>query len=135
MTTNDIIFHEVFIGRPYEAEVLHDILTNIATLSSRGMVVWEVRCKNGRVRYLLGTHKKSLGRIQEVFKAHCSAQFTKASLREPMQDALKIRISKPVLSLNTSPCCYGRCKIRSRNSGTNLLRGGFRPEVSSQKYA
>ena len=101
MITKDIIFHETFIQRPYEAETLHSILTNIATLSSRGAIVWEVRCKNGKVRYLLGTPKKSIGKVQEVFKAHSEVQFTKAEQRDSVEDARKIRISKPVLSLNT----------------------------------
>lgn len=101
MITKDIIFHKVFIQRPYEAETLHSILTNIATLSSRGAIVWEVRCKNGKVRYMLGTPKKSIGKVQEVFRAHSKVQFVKAEHRDSVQDARKIRISKPVLSLNT----------------------------------
>lgn len=101
MITKDIIFHEVFIQRPYEAEILHSILTNIATLSSRGAIVWEVRCKNGKVKYLLGTPKKSIGKVQEVFKAHSEVQFVKSEHRDSVQDARRIRISKPVLSLNT----------------------------------
>jgi len=101
MITKGIIFHEIFIQRPYEAEILHSILTNIATLSSRGAIVWEVRCKNGKVRYLLGTPKKSISKVQEVFKAHSEVQFAKAERRDFVEDARKIRISKPVLSLNT----------------------------------
>ncbi len=101
MITKDIIFYEIFIQRPYEAETLHSILTNIATLSSRGAIVWEVRCKNGKVRYLLGTPKKSIGKVQEVFSAHSEAQFSKAEYRDSVEDARKIHISKPILSLNT----------------------------------
>lgn len=101
MIINDIIFREAFIQRPYEAETLHNILTNIATLSSRGAIVWEIRCKNDKVHYLLGTTKKSVTRIQEVFKAHNEVQFAEAEYREPVRDARRIRISKPVLSLNT----------------------------------
>ena len=101
MITKDIIFHEIFIQRPYEAETLHSILTNIATLSSRGAIVWEVRCKNGKVRYLMGTSKKSISKVQEVFKAHGEVQFSETEHRALVQDSRKIRISKPVLSLNT----------------------------------
>lgn len=101
MITKDIIFHEIFMQRPYEAETLHSILTNIATLSSRGTIVWEVRCKNSKVRYLLGTPKKSISKVQEVFRAHSEVQFAKAERRDSVQDARIIRISKPVLSLNT----------------------------------
>lgn len=100
-TNNNIMFYEVFMQRPYEVETLYSILTNIAALSSRGAVIFETRCKNGTIRYLLGTPRKSVGRVQEVFKAHSKVQFADVSDREPVGDARKIRITKPVLSLNT----------------------------------
>jgi hypothetical protein len=36
MTTKDFVWREVSIQRPYESEVLWDILTHIASLTSRG---------------------------------------------------------------------------------------------------
>lgn len=56
------------------------------------------------MRYLLGTHKGSVTRIQEVLKAHNSVQFAKGVTREAVSDARKLKISKPVLSLNTEVC-------------------------------
>lgn len=101
MTTKEFVWREVSIQRPYEAETLWDILTHIAALTSRGPVVWEARCKAGRMRYLLGTPKWSVSRVQEVFKAHANTQFTEGAQREPVTEARKVKISKPVLSLNT----------------------------------
>ena len=101
ITKDNIIFHEVHLNRPFEVETLHNILTGIAALSSRGAVVWEVRCKNGKVRYLLGTTKRSVTKVQEVIKAHLAAQFTNEADRPFITDARKIRITKPILSLNT----------------------------------
>lgn len=101
MTTKDFVWREVSIQRPYEAEMLWDILTHIAALTSRGPVVWEARCRAGRMRYLVGTPKWSVSRVQEVFKAHANAQFTEGVQREPVTEARKVKISKPVLSLNT----------------------------------
>lgn len=101
MTTKEFVWREVSIQRPYEAETLWDILTHIAALTSRGPVVWEARCKAGRMRYLIGTPKWSVGRVQEVFKAHANAQFTESVQREPVVEARKLKLSRPVLSLNT----------------------------------
>lgn len=103
-TTKEIVWREVFLQRPYEIETLHDILTHLASLTSRGPIIWEARSKNGVMRYLLGTHKGSVTRIQEVLKAHNSVQFAKGVVRENVSDVRKLKISKPVLSLNTEVC-------------------------------
>ena len=100
-TINDYHWSAVTIQRPYEPETVCDILTHLASLTSRGPVVWEARCRGGKVRFLLGTTKKSVGRVQEVFKAHADVQFTDAGERSPATDARKIKITKPMLSLNT----------------------------------
>lgn len=101
MTTKDFVWHEVSIQRPYESEVLWDILTHIASLTSRGPLVWEARCRSGKMRYIIGTPKWSVSRIQEVFNAHANVQFTGGVQREPVTEVRKLKISKPVLSLNT----------------------------------
>ena len=100
-TIKSLVWREVSITRPYEMDVLWDILTHIAAMTRRGPVAWEVRCKNGKVRYLLGTQQWSTHRVHEAFIAHSSAQFTESAPREPVADARRLKISKPVLSLNT----------------------------------
>ncbi len=102
MTTKEFVWQEVSIQRPYEIETLWDILTHIGALTSRGPIVWEARCKNGQMRYLLGTHKWSMARVQEVFSSHSSVQFTDDSLREPVTEARIVKVSKHILSLNTN---------------------------------
>ena len=101
MTTKELVWREVSLQRPYEMETLRAILTHIASLTSRGQLVWEARCKNGRMRYLIGTPKWSVTRVQEAFKAHVSAQFTEGAARDRVADSLRLKISRPVLSLNT----------------------------------
>lgn len=116
MTTKDFVWREVSIQRPYEIEVLWDILTHIASLTSRGPLVWEARCRSGKMRYIIGTPKWSVSRIQEVFHAHANVQFTGGVQREPVTEVRKLKISKPVLSLNTevSAATPMRWKIRFR---------------------
>ena len=99
-TTNNLVWREVMIQRPYEVETLWDILTHLASLTSRGPIVWEARARNGKVRYLIGTLRWSVSRVQEVFKTHTSAQFTTVDEPEPIDDARKIRITQSVLPLN-----------------------------------
>ena len=101
MTTKELVWREVTLQRPYEMETLWAILTHIAALTSRGQLVWEARCKNGKMRYLIGTPKWSVTRVQEAFKAHANAQFTDGVIREPVSTARRMKISRPVLSLNT----------------------------------
>ena len=100
-TTKEIVWREVFIQRPYEIETLYDILTHLASLTSRGPIIWEARSKGGEMRYLIGTMKNSVTRIQEVLKAHSSVQFGRGVVRENATEVRKLKISKPVLSLNT----------------------------------
>lgn len=101
MTTKELVWREVALQRPYEMDSLWAILTHIAALTSRGQLVWEARCKNGKMQYLIGTPKWSVTRVQEAFKAHVNAQFTDSVIREPVSTARRVKISRPVLSLNT----------------------------------
>ena len=100
-TIKDLVWREVVIQRPYEIETIQSILTSIAALTYRGPVVWEARCRNGQMRYLIGTTAKSVGRVQEVFMAHASVQFAEHITRERVSAARRLRISKPILQLNT----------------------------------
>ncbi len=101
MITKNYVWQEVSVQRPYEIETLWDILTHLAALTSRGQIAWEARCKNGKMRYLIGTPNWSVHRVQEVFKSHASVQFTDAEPREFVTEARKVRVSKSILSLNT----------------------------------
>ncbi len=100
-TTNTLVWREVLIQRPYEMETIQAVLTHIAALTSRGEIVWEARCRNGQMRYLIGTPKKSVSRVQEVLRAHTSVQFVEGVPREKVSVARKLKISKPILQLNT----------------------------------
>lgn len=103
-TIKDIVWREVSLQRPYEMEALYDILTHLASLTSRGPIIWEARGKGGVMRYLIGMPKWSASRVREVFKAHSSVQFSGSVVRENITEARKLKISKPVLSLNTEVC-------------------------------
>ena len=99
-----LVFREVTWQRPFEIEDVYSVLTHLGSLVSRGFVVWEARCKSGKVRYLVGTTAKSISRIEETFKAHGDVQFSECGERMCVTEAKKLKISKPVLPLNTTVC-------------------------------
>ena len=99
---NNLVWREVTWHRPFEIDSVYEVLTHLASLSSRSFIVWETRCKAGRVRYLIGTGPKTVSRVQEVFKSHGDVTFsTDAPEREAVNSSVKLKTSKPVLSLNT----------------------------------
>ena len=98
----NLVWREVTWHRPFELDSVYEVLTHLAALSSRSFIVWEARCKAGKVRYLIGTGPKTVSRVQEVFKSHGDVTFsTNAPERKEVNSSLKLRTSKPVLSLNT----------------------------------
>ncbi|MBQ2695078.1 type IV secretory system conjugative DNA transfer family protein [Candidatus Saccharibacteria bacterium] len=102
LNNRELVWHEVFLQRPYELDTVYNVLTHIAALTSRGPVIWEVRAKNGQVHYYLGTLNWSAGRLIEAFSAHTDVQFVgvKDTEFESVNTARKLKITKPVLTLN-----------------------------------
>ena len=98
---NELVWREIFVQRPYELETLYDILTHIAALTSRGPVIWEARCRGGRMHYFLATPQRSTSRVHEAFKAHANVQFAEGVTRAPVSEARKLQITRSSLPLNT----------------------------------
>lgn len=96
-----LIWRELQWRRPIELDTIYEALTHLASLTSRGFVVFEARCKNGRLRWLVGTTPKSVSRVQEVFRAHGDVTFLEAAERESMTSAMKLKVGRPTLPLNT----------------------------------
>lgn len=99
-----ICWREVSWQRPFGMENVWNALRNISTLSPRGAVIWESRGKDGRVAHLLGADRMYIGKIEQTFRAHGDIQFREVTdnIRTPVQRARQLRITKPVLSLNTN---------------------------------
>lgn len=99
-----ICWREVSWRRPFGMEDVWNALSNLSTLTSRGAVIWEVRGKDGKVVHLLGADRTYIDKIEQTFRAHGDIQFREVSdnIRTPVQRARQLRITKPVLSLNTN---------------------------------
>lgn len=99
-----ICWREVNWQRPFDLESVWDALTNLSTLSPRGAVIWECRGRDGQVTHLLGADRIYIGKIEETLRAHGDIQFREISGRgrTPIRTACQLKITKPVLSLNTN---------------------------------
>ena len=99
-----ICWLEVSWQRPFNIEDVWEALTHLSALSPRGAVVWECRGKNGRVTHLLGADRMFIGKIAQVLRAHGDIQFREVygNSRTSVQLARQLKITRPVLSLNTN---------------------------------
>ncbi len=100
----NICWLEVSWQRPFTVEDVFGALTNLSPLSPRGAVIWECRGRDGRVTHLLGADRRYIGKIAQAFRAHGDIQFREVygSSRTTVRAARELKITKPVLSLNTN---------------------------------
>jgi RecA/RadA recombinase len=79
-----------------------ELLTRLAALTPRGAVIWESRSCGDCVRYRLGADRKYIDKTEAAMKAHADIRFYAArEPRKPTDTARRLRITRPVLSLNT----------------------------------
>ena len=99
-----ICWLEVSWERPFIVEDVFEALTHLSSLSPRGAVIWEVRGKDGRVTHLLGADRRYIRKIAQAFRAYGDIQFREVydSSRTTIRAARELKITKPVLSLNTN---------------------------------
>ncbi len=98
-----LCWKQVIYARPYKIESVWEILSHLAALSPRGVVIWEVRSKNGQIHYLLGADKRYIADIEKAVKAHGNIQFhtVDEAERTSVGTAHQLKISHPTLSLKT----------------------------------
>lgn len=97
----DICWNEVKWERPFDLEAVWETLTHLSSLEPRGAVIWECRGRNGHITHLLGADQIYISKIKEAFRAHGDVRFRKADERTPVKTARQLKITKPILSLNT----------------------------------
>jgi len=99
----EIRWRELVWHRPFKIEAVWEMLSHLAALSPRGAIIWEARGSKGFVRYFLGAEQKYISKIEEAIKPHGNIEFYAAPehVRRPVATAKQLRITKPVLSLNT----------------------------------
>lgn len=100
----NICWLEVSWQRPFTLEGIFEALTHLSSLNPRGAVIWECRGRDGCVAHLLGADRMYIGKIEQALRAHGDIQFREVSgkSRTPVRAARELKITKPVLSLNTN---------------------------------
>jgi hypothetical protein len=96
-----LIWREVNWQRPFDLENVQEMLVHLASLTTRGPIVWEVRASENRIRYLLGMEQAHQSKIKQAFVAHGDVQFHAAGERAAITGAAQLRLSKPTLALKT----------------------------------
>jgi len=72
---DELIWREIVWQRPFELESVQEMLVHLASLNTRGPIVWEARGNGNRVRYLLGMEKAHQSKIKQAFTPHGKIQF------------------------------------------------------------
>lgn len=92
---------EIIWPRPFEIETAQEAIAHLATIGRRGSLVFEIRARRGRLRYLLGAQPESLNRIMSLLQSEISGiRFTKCAGRARVSFAGVVKASHPRLSLN-----------------------------------
>ena len=136
----NICWLEVSWQRPFTVDAVWEVLTHLSSLSPRGAVIWECRGKDGRVTHLLGADRRYIGKIAQAFRAHGDIQFREVygSSRTIVRVARELKITRPVLSLNTnlaqSVIRAGLAAMTEDKRGTEIviqvvLGRGFAPSL------
>ncbi|MDR1000267.1 MAG: hypothetical protein LBL96_05640 [Clostridiales bacterium] len=100
---SNLVWQELHWSRLFQYKDVLKLLTHIATLSPRKTIIWEVHSQGGQIRYLVGTEKRYFKFLKAAFKSHGNMKFVpvKTGERENVTICKQLRISKPLLSLNT----------------------------------
>lgn len=133
-----ICWLEVKWQRPFDMEDIWNVLSGLSTLSPRGAIIWEVRGSNGHMTHLLGADRTYINKVAQVFRAHGDIQFREVNSesRTPVRLARQLKITRPVLSLNTnlaqSVIRAGLAAMAESRNGTEtvlqvVLGRGFAP--------
>ena len=87
--------------RPFEPEVVIDMLTHLSAHTPQTFCVFEIRARQRQVKYYLGADRRHIHIIAEAMKAHGKIQFSDLpyGARTPVNYASNLKITKPILAL------------------------------------
>lgn len=87
--------------RPFSEDDVKSLLGQLVGLTRRKSIVFEVRLKRNRVRYLLGTENQDKRHIHQLIQSHRAIQFSKAPRRENISVARLVDIKQSHYALKT----------------------------------
>lgn len=92
---------ELHWQRPFEIDDVKAMLGQLVGLSRRKAVIFEIRIKQNKVRYLLGTEDQDRPYIHQLVQSYRKIQFSKAPKREVMSSARLVKIKQSHYALKT----------------------------------
>ena len=96
------VWREVTWPRPFELDAGIDLLDRLASDHSPGVIGWEARASNGRVRYLVGTHAADSDQLAKTLRGLVPRlKLSPGRRRRHLTRAAKVTVSHPLLALNT----------------------------------
>ena len=87
--------------RPFEIDDVKAMLGQLVGLSRRKAVIFEIRIKQNKVGYLLGTEDQDRPYIHQLIQSHRKIQFSKAPKRKVMTSARLVKIKQSHYALKT----------------------------------
>ena len=87
--------------RPFEIDDVKAMLGQLVGLSRRKAVIFEIRIKQNKVHYLLGTENQDRPYIHQLIQSHRKIQFSKAPKRKVMTSARLVKIKQSHYALKT----------------------------------
>ncbi|HEL2651242.1 TPA: type IV secretion system DNA-binding domain-containing protein [Streptococcus suis] len=87
--------------RSFSEDDVKSLLGQLVGLTRRKSIVFEVRLKRNRVRYLLGTENQDKRHIHQLIQSHRAIQFSKAPRRENISVARLVDIKQSHYALKT----------------------------------
>ena len=87
--------------RPFSEEDVKSLLGQLAGLTRRKSIVFEVRMTKNRVQYLLGTEEQDKRHIHQLIQSHRAIQFSRVSKREKLSVARLVNIKESHYALKT----------------------------------
>jgi len=99
---DELIWREIVWQRPFELDAVQEMLVHLASLTTRGPIVWETRCNGQRTYYLLGMEQCHQSKIKQAIEPHGKIQFRKAEEeRKPVNTVEQLKMSKIAIALKT----------------------------------
>ena len=100
--SKNFTWYEFDWQRPLSIDDVNGMLSHLASLTPRGYLAFEVRSRDGKIAYAIGTAPQYSGKIIELFHSHGEIEFNATPIsRKPITLAKHLTVSKPILSLNT----------------------------------
>ena len=120
--SKNFTWYEFDWQRPLSIDDVNGMLSHLASLTPRGYLAFEVRSRDGKIAYAIGTAPQYSGKIIELFHSHGEIEFNATPIsRKPITLAKHLTVSKPILSLNTDVTASA---IRSGLAAMSATRKG-----------